>query len=90
MKMDDMQTYFIIAFAVLAIGLIIVILRNPGIFKKIIGSAAVGLVALTAVNLTAAFTGVSLAFSVWSIMAAGLLGLPGVVSMLLVKIFWKV
>lgn len=85
-----MQTYIIIAAAALACGIIIVILRNPGIFKKFIGSAVAGFAALAAINLTASMTGVGLAISVWSIAVAGVLGLPGVVSMLLLKIFWKV
>jgi inhibitor of the pro-sigma K processing machinery len=85
-----MYTYIIIAAAALACGIIIVIIRNPDLLKKFIGSAVAGFAALAAINLTASLTGVGLAVSVWSIAAAGLLGLPGVVSMLMLKIFWGV
>lgn len=85
-----MRTYIIVAAAALACGLLIVVLRNPGILKKIFGSAAAGFAALAAVNLSASLTGVGIAVSVWTIAAAGILGLPGVISMLLLKIFWKI
>lgn len=85
-----MRTYIIVAAAALACGLIIAVLRNPGIFKKIFGSAAAGFAALAVVNLSATVTGVGLAVSVWTIAVAGILGLPGVISMLLLKIFWKI
>jgi inhibitor of the pro-sigma K processing machinery len=85
-----MHTYIIIAVAALACGIIIVVIRNPDVLKKFIGSAVAGFAALAAINLTASLTGVGLAVSVWSIAAAGLLGLPGVVSMLMLKIFWGI
>lgn len=85
-----MRTYIIITAAVLACGLIIVMLRNPGLLKKIAGSAAVGLATLAAINLSSSLTGVCLAVSAWTIMVAGVLGLPGVISLLLIKIFWRV
>lgn len=85
-----MRTYIIVAAVALACGLIIVALRNPGTLKKIFGSAAAGFAALAAVNLSASVTGVGLAVSVWTIAVSGLLGLPGVISMLILKIFWKI
>lgn len=53
--------------------------------KKVVRSALSGLAALSAVNLAAAFTGVSLGFSWLSGGIAMALGIPGVVSMLLVN-----
>lgn len=85
-----MRTYIIVAAAALVCGLIIVALRTPGTLKKIIGSAAVGFAALAAVNLSASVTGVGLAISGWTIAVAGFLGLPGVISMLFLKMIWKI
>ena len=85
-----MQTYILIAAAAFACGLIIVILRNPRIFKKLIGGMAAGFAALAAVNLTASFTGIGLAVSFWTIGVAAVLGIPGVVSMIVLKIFWHI
>ncbi len=84
-----MRTYWIIAGAALACGLIIAILRKPGFFKRFAASSAVGLSTLAVLHLTEAYTGIGLAFSGWTIAAAGLLGLPGVVSMLALQIIWK-
>lgn len=85
-----MQTYLIIAGAAVVCGILIVLIRSPGAFKRFVGCAAAGFAALAAVDLTSAFTGVFIAVSGWSLAVAGLLGLPGVVSMLVVKMLWKV
>lgn len=46
--------------------------------KSFIYSGLLGFLALSAVNLTAQFTGVSLAVSRLSVAVSGLLGVPGV------------
>ena len=53
--------------------------------RNIYRSSVSGVLALCAVNLTAAFTGVSLGFSMLSGGAALLLGIPGVIGMLLMN-----
>lgn len=80
-----METYIIIAAAAVAIGVIIAVLRSPGFFKKFVGSAAAGLAALGIVNLTSAFTGVCVTVSWCNIIVAAVLGLPGVISLLIIK-----
>lgn len=85
-----METYLIIAAAVIACGIIVAILRSPGFLKKFLGCAAAGFAALAAVDLTSSLTGVFIALSGWTIAATVLLGLPGVVSMLLIKIIWQI
>jgi hypothetical protein len=85
-----METYLIITAAVLACGVILMIIRSPGFFKKFIGCAASGFAALAVVDLTSSLTGTFIAVSGWSIAAAGFLGLPGVVSMLVIKFIWQV
>jgi hypothetical protein len=85
-----MQTYLIIAAAAIACGIIIMLIRSPGAFKRLIACAATGFAALAVVDLASTLTGVFVALSGWSIAVAGLLGLPGVVSMLLIKVIWQV
>lgn len=85
-----MQTYLIITAAVLACGVILMMIRTPGFFKKFIGCAASGFAGLALVDLTSSFTGAFIAVSGWSIAIAGFLGLPGVISMLVVKFIWQV
>lgn len=80
-----MDTYVIIAICAVAIGLIIALLRSPGLFKKMVGSAAAGFAGFGLINILSSFTGVGLAISGWNIAIAGLLGLPGVISLLVVK-----
>jgi hypothetical protein len=85
-----METYLIIAGAAIACGVIIMIMRSPGVAKKIFTGAATGMAALAAVDLTSSLTGVFIAVNGWSIAAAGLLGIPGVISMLLLKLIWQI
>lgn len=85
-----MQTYLIIAASALACGVIIMIIRSPGAFKRFIGCAATGFAVLAAIDLTSSITGIFIAVSGWSIAVAGFLGLPGVISMLLIKALWKI
>lgn len=55
-------------------------------FRKTLGSAAGGLLALVLVNLTGGFTGVTVPVSVLSLAASVGLGLPGVTTMLLLNL----
>ncbi|CDZ23834.1 putative membrane protein [[Clostridium] cellulosi] len=85
-----METYLIIAAVALLCGIAIAIIRNPGILKKIIASSATGLMTLAVIDLTYAFTGIYIAVSVWTLAVAALLGLPGVISLLFLKIIWNI
>jgi inhibitor of the pro-sigma K processing machinery len=84
-KEVTMETYIIIAAAAVAIGIIIAVLRSPGFLKKFAGSAAVGFAALGLINLTSSLTGVAIAVSWCNLLAAGILGLPGVISLVVIK-----
>lgn len=50
--------------------------------KKVFISAIMGILALLAVNLTSVFTGVGLPISLWTLGLGSVLGIPGVISML--------
>lgn len=86
-----MDTYYI-AIAALAFGcgLIILLFRNTAFLKKFTLSSVGGLLAFGAVNLTGLFTGVSLVANLWTICTAILLGLPGVVGLMFMKIILNV
>ena len=52
---------------------------------KLLVNTLLGFLALWAVNLTAAFTGVTLGLNLWNALIIGILGLPGFVLLLLVR-----
>ena len=81
-----METYLIIAAVAFGCGVVVLLLRNTNAVKKLGLSAAGGLAAFGTVNLTGMFTGVSLAFNLWTFCTAVFLGLPGVVCMLFIKL----
>ena len=51
-------------------------------------SAAMGFTALGAVNLTGLLTGVTLPWNLFTLLVCTVLGAPGVVSMLVLQLFW--
>lgn len=53
--------------------------------KEFLWSAALGLLALAAVNLTGAYTGVYLAVNRLSLLCSGVLGVPGVTMMVILN-----
>lgn len=67
-------------------GLFILLLRNPRALGKWAAGGAGGCLALWAVNAAGAFTGVSVAYNLWTVGAAFLLGLPGVVALFVLKL----
>jgi hypothetical protein len=85
-----MDTYLIIAVAALGCGLVLILMRNAGAVKKLAISGVGGIAAFGAVNLAGIFTGVSLVLNVWTVCTAILLGLPGVVGMMFLKLILKV
>jgi inhibitor of the pro-sigma K processing machinery len=85
-----MQEYVILAIVAIFLGVAIILLRNSKLIKKLALSGLGGFVALGAVNLTAALTGVSLAVNVWTACVAVFLGLPGIVALMFLKIIWNI
>lgn len=53
--------------------------------KSFLISAALGFLALTLVNLTASYTGVAIAVNRLSLLASGVLGVPGVTLMVILN-----
>lgn len=52
---------------------------------KLLANTLLGFLALWAVNLTAAATGITLGLNLWNALVIGVLGLPGFVLLLLVR-----
>ena len=78
-----------------AVGVIIVLAVAVALFKTgrpvrgIVGSGAQGICALAAVNIAGAFTGVSLGLNLFSGLCCLVLGIPGVVGMLFMKLIFN-
>lgn len=71
------------AIVVIAVGVAAVKTGRP--IRSVIGSGIQGLCALAAVNVTGAFTGVSLGLNLFSGACCVVLGIPGVITLLLEK-----
>lgn len=64
--------------------------RSGKPLRRLFGSCVQGLCAIAAVNVAAMFTGVSLGFSWLSTGTCAALGVPGVVTMLLLKVIMAI
>ena len=73
-----------------AFGLLLVLLRRRAFLKGLLFMAVSGFGALAAVNLSGVYTGISIALNPASVTAAGVLGIPGVVSMLALRLICSV
>ena len=71
---------------VLAVAIALIRSRRP--VRGLIGSGAQGLCALAAVNVVGAFTGVSLGLNLLSGLCCLVLGIPGVVALLVLKLIF--
>lgn len=85
-----METYIIIAAAAFGCGIVILLLRNVSALKRWALSAVGGLAAFGVVNLTGLLTGVSIVPNLWTVCTAVILGLPGIVGMMFVKLIFKI
>ena len=79
-----------IAVGAVGIGLVVVVamIRSKRPVRGLIGSGAQGLCALAAVNVVGAFTGVSLGLNLLSGLSCLVLGVPGVVALLVLKLIF--
>jgi pro-sigmaK processing inhibitor BofA len=69
------------------IGLVLLIRMRKAVGTAL-SSAAMGLAAMGAVNLTGLLTGVTLPWNLFTLLVCTILGAPGVVSMLVLQLFW--
>ena len=74
-----------LAAAFLLLALIRVFQAPLRLALKLLANTLLGFLALWAVNLTAAFTGIALGFNLWNALVIGVLGLPGFLLLLLTQ-----
>lgn len=81
-----------ISFMVLASFYVILLtyfcLKSGRFFKTLLLSALLGLTAFTAVNISSHYTGVALSVNAWTLGTSAVLGLPGVLGMLILRMFF--
>ncbi len=66
----------------------LLLFRLRRLLKAFFCSAVGGAIALAAVNLTGIITGVTLPLNLFSLGVCGILGAPGVISLLVMQLFW--
>ena len=83
-----MKTVLIIFLAAAALAITVFAVTNRRGFSELILNA-IGAAALFAVNIAGLATGIQLSVNRWSLGAGALLGVPGVISMLVLDIVFK-
>ncbi len=64
------------------------ILKSKRPIKEGFYSILQGIIALFAVNVTGALTGITIGVNIWSILCSCIAGAPGVILLLLLKLLW--
>ena len=84
--MDLNQTVIAVLLGGFFLIALIRVFRTPlRVALKLLLNTLLGFLALWAVNLTAAWTGIALGLNLWNALVIGVLGLPGFVLLLLVQ-----
>ncbi len=78
----------IIILVVYAVLLFYYCYKNGRFLKTLLLSAASGLSAFAAVNLLSGVTGVGIAVNVWTALVSAFFGIPGVLGLLLIRLFF--
>lgn len=79
---------FIIILSVYCIMLFVFCLKSGKLLKTLLLSALSGIVTLAAVNILSRYSGVYIAVNAWTVGASSLFGLPGVIGLLTVRMFF--
>ncbi len=75
--------------AAVALAVIVALFRSGKPVRGLVGSSAQGICALAAVNVAGAFTGVSLGLNLLTTLTCVVLGIPGVVTLLFLKLIFN-
>lgn len=67
---------------------LILLYRMRRFFGAAVISAVGGLATIGLINLSGLLTGIMLPFNLFSLLVAGVLGAPGIISLLLMQMFW--
>lgn len=84
-----MKTVLVIVAAAAALAITVFAVTERRGFSALFLSALGGMAALFAVNITGLATGIQLSVNRWSLGAGALLGVPGVISMLILDTVFK-
>lgn len=75
---------------IICIAVAVALMKTGKPVRSLVGSSAQGLCALAAVNVAGAFTGVSLGLNLFSALCCIVLGIPGVVGLLVLKLLFRI
>lgn len=78
----------LVGLIVIAIMVFIVLWKNRKLLGAMVTSAVGGVAAIILVNLTGVATGITIVLNVFSVCVALILGVPGVIALLLMQMFW--
>lgn len=84
MRVDFLYIILGVAFFVYAFALFIIAAKTKKPFSTVFSGAVSGLGALAVVDILSKFTGVFIPLNVWTVSSSAALGIPGVISLLLV------
>ena len=82
------DTPVITGILVLGFMVLVLLIRMRRAVGTAVSSAAMGVAAMGAVNLTGLLTGVMLPWNLFTLLVCTILGAPGVVAMLVLQLFW--
>lgn len=69
--------------------ILVTLIRSRKPIRGLLGSTLQGACALAAVNVTGMFTGVSIGLNLFSALSCAILGVPGVITLLLLKVIFS-
>ncbi|RPF48210.1 inhibitor of the pro-sigma K processing machinery [Hydrogenoanaerobacterium saccharovorans] len=86
--MTTTQAVFLVCGIMLAIFMITIYARTGKPLRSLLGTAVPGVLSLAVINYASYFTGVGLLVNVGTLFTAVFLGLPGVISIFILKLIW--
>lgn len=86
--MQFIKISFIILLLVYAVLLLCFCFKSGRTVKTLLLSSLSGLAVMTAINVLSHFTGVEIAVNGWSVSSSALFGIPGVLGMLIIRMFF--
>ena len=86
--MNTQQAILATVSAVAALAMLIVYFKTGRPLRAALGGALPGVISLFAVNYLSFYTGVSAAINWYTLVVAGVLGLPGVITIFVFKLIW--
>lgn len=86
--MDFLKYFYIIAFGISILMIIVFSLKSKKFFKTLFLSAALGLLSMAIINLTSKYSGIYIPVNEFSVLASGVFSVPGVCGLLLLNLIF--